>query len=121
MNSGMDKGIERIGQRADQRSRAVTEAIETVRTIEAEYGVTREALELIKPVLVGLASQTELFPQESFGNLQGRPGTLFHIAEDPDGRFALYGSAGAPGKAQPPHNHTTWACIAGVYGDEHNV
>ncbi len=121
MNSGMDKGIERIGQRADQRSRAVREAIETVRMIEAEYGVTREALELVKPVLVGLASQTELFPPESFGNLPGRPGTLFHIAEDPDGRFALYGSAGAPGKAQPPHNHTTWACIAGVYGDEHNV
>ena len=38
-----------------------------------------------------------------------------------DGRFALYGSAGVPGKAQPPHNHTTWASIAGVFGDEHNV
>ncbi len=110
---------------ADQRAQAVRETVETVRQIEAQYGdkrgATREALERIKPVLVKLASRTELFPPESFGNLPGRPGTLFHLAEDPDGRFALYGSAGAPGKAQPPHNHTTWACIAGVYGDEHNV
>jgi len=105
----------------EQRAQAVRETIEAVRAIEARHGITREALEQIKPVLVGLASKSELFPPESFGNLPGRPGTLFHLAEDPDGRFALYGSAGAPGKAQPPHNHTTWACIAGVYGDEHNV
>ena len=108
-------------QIADQRAQAVRETIETVRAIEAKHGVTRETLDRIKPVLVELASRTELFAPESFGNLPGRPGTLFHLAEDPDGRFALYGSAGAPGKAQPPHNHTTWACIAGVYGDEHNV
>ena len=108
-------------QIAEQRAQAVRETIQTVRAIEAQYGVTRETLERIKPVLVSLASRTELFPPGSFGNLPGRPGTLFHLAEDPDGRFALYGSAGAPGKAQPPHNHTTWACIAGVYGEEHNV
>jgi len=106
---------------ADQRAEAVRETIRAVRAIEAQYGPTREALDRIKPVLVDLATKTELFPPESFGNLPGRPGTIFHLAEDADGRFALYGSAGAPGKAQPPHNHTTWACIAGVYGDEHNV
>ena len=108
-------------QRNEQRAQAVRETIRTVRAIEAQYGVTREALDRIKPELVRLASRSDLFPAASFGNLPGRPGTLFHLAEDPDGRFALYGSAGAPGKAQPPHNHTTWACIAGVYGEEHNV
>lgn len=106
---------------ADKRAHAVRETIEAVRAIEAQYGPTREALERIKPVLIGLATRTELFPPESFGNLPGRPGTIYHLAEDLDGRLALYASAGAPGKAQPPHNHTTWACIAGVYGDEHNV
>ena len=51
----------------------------------------------------------------------GGHGRVYRLAEDADRRFALYASAGVPGKAQPPHNHTTWAVIAGVFGDEHNV
>ena len=74
----------------DQRAQAARETIESVRAIESQFGATREALERIKPELVKLASRTELFPASSFGNLPGRPGTIFHLAEDPDGRFALY-------------------------------
>jgi rhodanese-related sulfurtransferase/predicted metal-dependent enzyme (double-stranded beta helix superfamily) len=83
--------------------------------------VTRASLDAIKAELIALASRTELFPAAHFANVPGRAGTIYHLAEDRDGRFALYGSAGVPGKAQPPHNHTTWASIAGVFGDEHNV
>src|SRR5262245_7215148 len=105
----------------DQRRQAVSELIQRVRSIEAQEGVTRAAIEKIKAELIALASRTELFPPAHFANIPGRAGTIYHLAEDADGRFALYGSAGVPGKAQPPHNHTTWASIAGVYGDEHNV
>ena len=52
---------------------------------------------------------------------QGEPGKAYRLAEDADHRFALYAAAGAPGRQAPPHNHTTWAVIAGVYGEEHNV
>ena len=106
--------------RADRRAQAVRETIEAVRAINARHGESREMLEHVKPVLVALASRTDLFPAQSFGNLPGRAGTIFHLAEDPDGRFALYGSAGAIGKKQPPHNHTTWAVIVGVSGEEVN-
>jgi len=105
----------------EQRTRAVEELIQRVRAIEGRDGVTRASLERIKAELIALASRTELFPAAHFANVPGRAGTIYHLAEDRDGRFALYGSAGVPGKAQPPHNHTTWASIAGVYGDEHNV
>jgi rhodanese-related sulfurtransferase/predicted metal-dependent enzyme (double-stranded beta helix superfamily) len=105
----------------ETRARAVGELIECVRVIESKEGVTRASLDRIKAELIALASRTELFPPAHFANIPGRPGTIYHLAEDINGRFALYGSAGVPGKAQPPHNHTTWASIAGVYGDEHNV
>jgi rhodanese-related sulfurtransferase/predicted metal-dependent enzyme (double-stranded beta helix superfamily) len=104
-----------------QRAQAVGELIERVRAIESKDHVTRASLDRIKAELIALARRSELFPAAHFANMPGRAGTIYHLAEDPDGRFALYGSAGAPGKAQPPHNHTTWASIAGVYGDEHNV
>jgi rhodanese-related sulfurtransferase/predicted metal-dependent enzyme (double-stranded beta helix superfamily) len=105
----------------DQRARAVGELIGRVRAIESTQGVNRASLEKIKAELIALASRSELFPAPHFANFPGSAGTIYHLAEDPDGRFALYGSAGVPGKAQPPHNHTTWASIAGVFGDEHNV
>ena len=105
----------------DERGQAVSDLIGRVRAIEMQEGVTRASLDRIKAELIALASRSELFPAQHFANVPGRAGTIYHLAEDFDGRFALYGSAGVPGKAQPPHNHTTWASIAGVYGDEHNA
>ena len=103
------------------RAAAVADLIGRVRAIESAEGITRASLEKVKAGLIALASRSELFPPGHFANRPGASGTIYHLAEDLDGRFALYGSAGVPGKAQPPHNHTTWASIAGVYGDEHNV
>lgn len=105
----------------DQRHEAVAAAIDEVRAIEDRYGVTPAALERLKPLLTALASRTELFPPQQFRVPEGAHGRIYRLAEDPDHRFALYASAGSPGKAQPPHNHTTWAVISGVFGREHNV
>ena len=104
----------------DRRHAAVNDVIDRVREIERRQGVTRPALASIERELIHLASRTELFPKEQFAIRAGKP-TIYRLAEDPDNRFALYASAGARGKYQPPHNHTTWAVIAGVYGQEHNV
>ncbi|MFS9668987.1 cysteine dioxygenase, partial [Klebsiella pneumoniae] len=46
---------------------------------------------------------------------------VYRLSEDLGGRYALYLSTGLPGKSQPPHDHTTWAIIAGVEGVERNV
>ncbi|NJO38487.1 MAG: hypothetical protein HC871_13900 [Rhizobiales bacterium] len=55
----------------DQRQEAVAETIGKVRAIEHAHGVTPAALDRIKPVLVELASRTELFPREQFGVPEG--------------------------------------------------
>jgi len=101
-----------------ERAAAVRRLVDEARTIEKD-GVTRANLERIGGLLSSLASRAELFPQEEFP--LGAEGGIYRLSEDPDHRFALYASAGGPGKKVPPHNHTTWAIIAGVHGAERNV
>jgi rhodanese-related sulfurtransferase/predicted metal-dependent enzyme (double-stranded beta helix superfamily) len=104
-----------------ERAAAVGAAVDQIKHLEAEGGVTRETLERIKTVVIGLAARSELFPAEHFPIPAGSHGAIYRLSEDRDRRFALYASAGIAGKAQPPHNHTTWAVISGIYGNEHNV
>ncbi len=101
-----------------ERAAAVRRLIDESRAIE-KAGVTRANLEKIGGLLASLAARAELFPQEEFP--LGADGGIYRLAEDPDHRFALYASAGGAGKKVPPHNHTTWAIIAGVHGAERNV
>ena len=101
-----------------ERAAAVRRLVDETRAIE-KTGVTRASLDKIGGLLAALAARAELFPQAEFP--MGADGGIYRLAEDPDHRFALYASAGAAGKKVPPHNHTTWAIIAGVHGAERNV
>src|SRR3954466_5519265 len=92
--------------------------VDEARRIE-KTGVTTANLEKIGGLLASLASRADLFPQDEFP--LGPDGGIYRLSEDPDHRFALYASAGGPGKKVQPHNHTTWAIIAGVHGAERNV
>lgn len=105
---------------AEQRRAAVAQTIAGIRAIEAEKGVTSQALEDIKAAVIGLARRTELFPRAVFAPPGGAPrDRLYRISQDPDRRFALYLNSAKPGTQTPPHDHTTWAVIAGVEGEEH--
>ncbi|HUN52019.1 MAG TPA: hypothetical protein VMU42_12915, partial [Candidatus Sulfotelmatobacter sp.] len=59
------------------------------------------------------------FPPEVFAPVDPK-GTIYRLSEDADHRFAMYASCSEPGRSTPPHDHTTWAVIAGVHGEEHN-
>ncbi len=105
-----------------ERDRVVAAAIDRIRTIDQTWGDPQEALHEIKDVLIELAARAELFPLEDFAADAGKGNsTIYRLSEDPNHTYALYASAALPGKSVPPHNHTTWAVIAGVHGDEHNV
>ncbi len=106
---------------AAERTRAVAEVVNKVRQIEHEHGVTRDALERIRTVLIELARRTDLFPESDYPSPREEERSLLYLlSEDHDHRFALYLSTGVPGRASPPHNHTTWAAIAGIGGEEEN-
>ncbi|WPB56545.1 rhodanese-like domain-containing protein [Xylophilus sp. GOD-11R] len=104
---------------ASQRTRAIEAFLREARALIAASG--EASLDDVAEALVRLGLQGVLFPHEHFPVSAERPAQVYRLAEDLDGGFALYVSTGLPGKAQPPHDHTTWAVIAGIAGEERNV
>jgi predicted metal-dependent enzyme (double-stranded beta helix superfamily) len=112
-----------MNARTEQRQREIEAAVAEVRAIEARDGVTRESLEKIKQRLIRLAARTDLFPASDFPPPQPgskRNSCLYRISEDADHRFALYANSSDGNYGTPAHNHTTWAVIVGVSGEELN-
>ena len=108
-------------ERSEAREAAVAETIAEVRRIESERDITRETLTEIRAALLRLAAQRELFPPEDFpGPADGKDNRLYTLSMDPDRRFALYLNRGSAQKDTPPHNHTTWAVVVGIAGEELN-
>jgi predicted metal-dependent enzyme (double-stranded beta helix superfamily) len=109
--------------RANERRQAIEAAVADVREIERREGVNRQSLERIKERLARLAARKDLFGEKDFpppapgGKLKS---CLYRVAEDADHRFALYVNASLGGHNTPAHNHTTWAVIVGVSGEELN-
>ncbi len=109
--------------RAIERRREIEKALADVRAIEREHGVTPESLDRIKQRLARLATRQDLFTATDFPPPQPgskRNSCLYRVAEDPDHRFALYVNSSEGNYGTPAHNHTTWAVIVGVSGEELN-
>ena len=104
------------------RTAAVAAAMDRVKHIEHSQGVTRPSLDAIKAELLALAAHESLFPAAEFPPPpEGEKGSKrYLLQEDPDGRFAIYMLALNPGNSSKPHNHTTWAVITAVDGQEMN-
>jgi predicted metal-dependent enzyme (double-stranded beta helix superfamily) len=99
--------------RIDERRQAVAQTVAQIRAIEARDGVNPDALALIRQQLIA-----EDFPPPQA--VSGMRSALYRLSEDEDHRFALYANASLGGYGTPAHNHTTWAVIVGVTGEELN-
>jgi predicted metal-dependent enzyme (double-stranded beta helix superfamily) len=104
------------------RTAAVASTIDRIRAIEAADGVTRPALEKIREELLKLAAQEHLFPSQVFPPPEpgAKGANRYLLQEDPGNRFALYMNALNPGNSTKPHDHTTWAVVVAVEGQELN-
>lgn len=107
---------------ASRRSHAIDTFFQIVaRLVPDPQKAEAGALRAVAEALTQLGLRQDLFPPAHFPVSAENPAQIYRLAEDVEGRLALYVSAGLPGKSQPPHDHTTWAIIAGIAGTERNV
>ncbi|MFQ3329232.1 MAG: putative metal-dependent enzyme (double-stranded beta helix superfamily) [Candidatus Poriferisodalaceae bacterium] len=121
----MRKNVPRSGKAVElslslRRAVVVREAMADIRVIEST-GVDRVAVDGIRNRLIALAADKELFPRSDFPVPQSNiGGQLYLLSQDSDGRFALYVQVVAGANSTPAHDHTTWAVIVGLEGQELN-
>ncbi len=105
------------------RTNAVADAMDDIRRIEQQHGVTRQAVEAIRDRLVELSSERDLFTLADFPPPSAdadRTSFLYRLAQDDDDRFVLYAQSSRGQVETPAHNHTTWAVVVGHSGQELN-
>lgn len=107
-----------IGRKRDE---AVSSTVDKVKDIISRQGVTRDGLSVVLERLKVLAASTELWGEQDFAAPEpSEQQARYLIRQDDNEDFALYLNVMRAGKVIPPHNHTTWACIAAVEGEERN-
>ncbi len=94
--------------------------VDHLRDITAQTPDDREIVSKVRPLARRLAlAKTWLKPEHYECNEeQGFGVHLLH--EEPDHTLAVFAVSWLPGRGAPPHNHGTWAVVAGVDGPEEN-
>jgi len=94
-----------------QDLRAVTSETQDPDEITARVGLLAERAALSRAWLQPHHYACD--PEQGFG--------VHLLHEEPDHTLAVFAIAWLPGRGAPPHNHGTWAVVAGVDGLETNV
>jgi len=103
------------------REKTVSNMMGLVRSLAGPTDVSPENLDKIKDAMVDIADKTNLWNEEEFPAPTGdKVQTRYLISQDDDESYALYLNVMHTGKVAPPHNHSTWACISSVEGEEYN-
>jgi predicted metal-dependent enzyme (double-stranded beta helix superfamily) len=107
----------------EQRQKAVESTLADIQRIALSHSIDYQSLDEIAACLKALARQRDLFPVSEFpppDPSDPEASTRYLLRKEPDNTFALYLNSINPGKKTVPHNHTTWAVIVAVDGDELN-
>ena len=95
--------------------------VDDLRAITRESRDPRDIISRVRPLVRDLAlARTWLEPRHYQADEgQGFGAHLLH--EEPDHTLAVFAASWLPGRGAPPHNHGTWAVVAGVDGPERNT
>ncbi len=108
-----------MSDKVSERRGHVQACVQEIRGCIEAGGLSRDTLEQVKGRLIALARRPGMFTVEDFPPPPNGD-RIYLMSEQDDHSYALYVVSGSKGKLTPPHDHTTWAVIVGIEGEEHN-
>ena len=95
--------------------------VDDLRTVALNARDEGEILIRVQPLVSQLARSKEWLLPRHYEALQDQGNGVHLLHEEPDHTLAIVAVCWLPGRETPPHNHGTWAVVAGVERTERNV
>lgn len=95
--------------------------IEDLRRIVAETGDEDEILGRVGPLAQRVVADRSWLEAKHYETDEAQGFGVHLLHEEPDHSLAVLVVNWLPGRGTPPHDHGTWAVVAGVEGTERNV
>ena len=102
-------------------SYTLAQFVEDLRVITAETRSPGAIVNRVKPLVRELALSRTWVEERHYRCDPGQGFGAHLLHEEPDHTLAVLAGAWLPGRGAPPHDHGTWAVVAGVDGSEKNV
>jgi predicted metal-dependent enzyme (double-stranded beta helix superfamily) len=99
----------------------VADFVKDLRLAASQAGGEAAVVGRVKPLAERLARSPSWVRPEYY-DCDSEQGFGVHVLhEDPDHSLWVIAASWLPHRGAPPHNHGTWAVVAGIDGDEKNV
>lgn len=103
------------------QSYALSEFISDLRRITQETHEDRVIISGVRPLVQRLAL-SKVWLKECYSEANSQDGYGVHLLhQEPDHTLIVIAVSWLPGTYMPPHNHGTWAVVAGIDGAEKNI
>ena len=100
---------------------SIPSLVTDLRRVVSEAADEREVLSKVRPLAQRAALSKDSWLEERFYKADLDQGFgVYLLHEEPDHRLAVFAVSWLPKRGAPPHDHGTWAVIAGVDGPEKN-
>ncbi len=99
----------------------LTQFVADLQAIASETTDDMAIIGRVRPLAQRLAGQPDWLSRDHYACDSEQGNGLHLLHEEPDHRLAVFAVSWLPGRGTPPHDHGTWAVVAGVDGAERNV
>lgn len=105
----------------NSKTYAIADLVADLRRICAGTTDEREVLKQLRPLAERAARSKDAWLRKDHYEADPQQGFGVHLLhEEPDHSLAVFAIAWLPDRGTPPHDHGTWAVVAGVDGLEKN-